>query len=86
VTKRRIRSPDGSGDVEVDVEDELPVRDRVVNAETLRMRAEAVLGANREFLSIARPTAAQTAAQVKALTRASSTVVRLLLDRLESTD
>lgn len=86
MTKRRITSPDGSGEVDVDVENELPARERAANAEALSKRAEAVLDANRAFLAIANPTVAQTAAQVKALTRASSAILRLLLDRLESTD
>lgn len=82
--KRRITLPDGSGQIEVDAEDESVQKD--VNAETLRRQVSAALEVNRSFLAIANPTPPQTAAQVKLLTQESSALIRLLIDRLEGTD
>ena len=84
--KRRISLPDGSGAIEVDAEDELSSKARTGNADSLREQVERALEANRAFLAIPNPTPAQTAAQVKALTRDSSALIRLLLGRLESTE
>lgn len=82
--KRRISLPDGSGEIEVDAEDELSNQDRARNAESLRQLVDKALEANRAFLAIPNPTSTQTAAQVKALTRECSALIRLLLGRLES--
>lgn len=84
--RRRIQLPDGSGEVEVDIVEEPSERDRTANTEALRKRTEADLDANRTYLAIAKPTAAQTAAQVELLTREASAVIRLLLGRLDGTD
>ena len=84
--KRRISLPDGSGEIEVDVEDEPVQKDRTADARTLRKEVDAALKANRAYLAIPNPTPSQTAAQVKRLTEESSAVIRLLLGRLESTD
>ena len=78
--------PDGSGEIEVDAEDELSPKDRAANADSLRTQVEGALDANRAFLAIPNPTPPQTAAQVKALTRECSALIRLLLGRLESLD
>ena len=56
------------------------------NDETLRARAEQALTINADFLALANPSNAQTLAQVKALTRECSAVIRLLLGRTETTD
>lgn len=84
--KRRISLPDGSGDIEVDAEDELSSRDRAGNAGSLREQVERALEANRAFLALPNPTPTQTAAQVKSLTHECSALIRLLLGRLESTE
>lgn len=84
--KRQIDLPDGSGKIEVEAEDEQLPEDRAANADTLRRRTESALESNRAFLAIANPTPAQTAAQVKTLTRECSAVIRLLLGRLDATD
>ncbi len=84
VKKRKITLPDGSGEIDVDVEDELSPKDRSANADRLRKDVEAALEANRAFLALPNPTPPQTAAQVKALTRECSALIRLLLGRLES--
>lgn len=86
MTKRQITLPDGSGKVEVEAEDELPMADRASNADALRDRTSAALEANRKFLANANPTPPQTAAQVRLLTQECSAVIRLLLGRLEGTD
>lgn len=57
-----------------------------VNKVTIEDRAVAALADNRTFLAIASPTNAQVVAQVKALTRQNSAVIRLILNRLEGTD
>lgn len=56
------------------------------NAATLRQRAAVAMAGNRTYLALATPTAAQTTAQVKALTRQMNAVIRLLLNDLEGTD
>ncbi len=83
---RRISLPDGSGEIEVDAEDEPVQEDRQANARALRDAAEAALKPNRAFLAIPNPTPPQTAAQVRRLTEESSALIRLLLGRLESRD
>lgn len=56
------------------------------NDETLRARAEQALTVNADFLAMPSWNNAQTLAQVKALTRECSAVIRLLLGRTETTD
>lgn len=62
------------------------IESRNANEETLRGQAEQALLTNRTFLDIATPTNAQTLAQVKALTRQSNGVIRMLLGKLDGTD
>jgi hypothetical protein len=52
----------------------------------LTARADTALTTNRDFLTIAAPTNAQTLAHVKALTHQNTAVIRLLLRRLDATD
>lgn len=56
------------------------------NDETIRQQAQNALANNRTYAGLASPTAAQTAAQVKALTRQMNGVIRLLLNQLDGTD
>lgn len=53
---------------------------------TLTTRAANALTANRDFLALSSPTNAQTVAQVKALTRQNTGLIRLLLGLLDDTD
>lgn len=57
----------------------------VDNADNLRSKAVAALTANATYLAVATPTNAQVAAQVQALTRECSGVIRMLLGLLDST-
>lgn len=59
---------------------------RAGNRTTIEQQATAALDTNRTFLAIASPTAAQNAAQAKALTRQMNGIIRLLLNRLDGTD
>ena len=58
----------------------------IANKLTLEEKALQALDINKAFLSLASPTNAQLATQLKALTRQSSGVIRLLLNKLDSTD
>lgn len=64
----------------------MTVPDAAVNAGTLRAAATAALANNHDFLAIASPTAAQNAAQVKALTRQMNALIRLMVGALDATD
>lgn len=57
-----------------------------VNAETLRQQALAALSSNRTYVALASPTAAQTTAQVKALSRQVNGLIRLALGQFDGTD
>lgn len=61
-------------------------RAQVANAATIKTQAQAALTANKAFLAVASPTAAQVSAQVKALTRQNQALIRLALDLLDNTD
>lgn len=56
------------------------------NSLTLQQQATAALAANRTYVALASPTAAQTTAQVKALSRQNNGLIRLLLGLLDGTD
>jgi hypothetical protein len=56
------------------------------NRDVIEERAVAALTNNIDYLAIASPTSAQAAAQIKDLTRQMNGIIRLLLNRLDSTD
>jgi hypothetical protein len=56
------------------------------NEETLRQQARTAMDANRTFLALTAPTAAQNAQQIKALTRQVQALIRFTLDDLSGTD
>lgn len=62
------------------------VSDEQVNDEAIRAAALQALATNRTYAALASPTAAQTAAQVKALSRQNNGLIRLLLGLLDGTD
>lgn len=55
------------------------------NESTIGSKVDAALAVNDAFLALASPTNAQTLAQVKALTRECSGLIRLLRHKLDST-
>ena len=58
----------------------------VTNTATLQSKASSALDTNITYLAIASPTNAQVTAQVKALTRECTALIRLLLGQLDTTD
>lgn len=56
------------------------------NQDAIRAAAAQALASNRQYVGLSSPTAAQTAAQVKALTRQQNGLIRLLLGQLDNTD
>lgn len=87
-------SRDGTTTVRADVPqaqlqaavDSAPLDNAAANAVSVRQAAAGALDANRSFLAVATPTAAQVAAQVKALTRQNNALIRLVLGQLDGTD
>lgn len=65
---------------------QLRMESRNANEETLRGQALQALQGNRDFINLPAPTNAQTLAQVKALTRQSNGVIRMLLGELDGTN
>lgn len=57
-----------------------------VNRLSILNKANQALADNVAFLALTPPTAAQIAAQVKALTRQNNALIRLVLNRMDSAD
>ena len=57
-----------------------------VNRVAVKAAALAALADNRTFLALASPSQAQSLAQIKALSRQTNGVIRLLLNKLDGTD
>jgi hypothetical protein len=75
-------TPDGSGDPQNAT---LTATGDGATLATLRQNARAALVGNATFLALAAPTAAQNAAQVKALTRQVDGLIRVALAELSAT-
>lgn len=56
------------------------------NVNTIRLAAAGALATNKAYVALAAPTAAQTTAHVKALSRQQNGIIRLLLGQLDATD
>lgn len=56
------------------------------NRQTLVDQATQATANNRTYIALASPTAAQTTAQTKALSRQNNAIIRLLLNQLDATD
>lgn len=64
--------------------DELAAQTAEANRTTIEQQARTALNGNAAFLAIATPTAAQNAAQIKALTRQVNGLIRLVLGQLDA--
>jgi hypothetical protein len=64
----------------------VPVPPEAVNADTLQQRTKAAMAANRTFLALSSPSAAQNAQQIKALTRQVQALIRFTLADFDGTD
>jgi hypothetical protein len=84
-THRRYRVTNDAGQ-HIGYDDESVPTAQQVNADALRDKAKQSLATNNAYLKLATPTAAETATQIKRLTRQSSTLIRMLLDGLDDTD
>lgn len=64
------------------------VRDMTDDASrtTIRQQASDALVANRAYLALVAPLATDNLAQIKALTRQNSGLIRMMLNRLDGTD
>lgn len=62
-----------------------PVSDDVSNRQDIAAKAQAALDANATYLALGSPTAAQTTAQVKLLTRECNALIRLCLQQFDTT-
>lgn len=60
-----------------------PAITRMANETAMRQAASVALAANRDYLALAPATTAQALAQVKALTRQTNGLMRLLLRQLD---
>lgn len=56
-----------------------------INEAAIRRQAQQAIAANITYLAIGSPSAAQTTAQVRLLTRECTAVIRLLLNQLDDT-
>lgn len=65
--------------------DELAVRTATTNRTTIEGQALTALADNTTFLAISVPTNAQTLAQVKALTRQTNKLIRLVINKPDAT-
>lgn len=57
-----------------------------LNAATIRTQLDAAIAANRDFLAVGSPTAAQTVTQTRAMARQLNGLLRLTLGALDGTD
>lgn len=57
-----------------------------VNAEQLRNSAAGAIAANRAYLAISSPTAAEVRQQLEQVTRQNQGLIRLVLGQLDATD
>lgn len=70
--------------VRLKTQDELDIDTATSNRSQLQSKAEQALSINVTYLSLTTPTTAQNTAQIKALTRQVSAVIRLLLQKLDN--
>lgn len=75
---------DGTGKLIASRDVEIPPER--VNADAIHQRLRDGLQDNKDYLAIASPTAAQTAAHIKRLARRQNAIMRLLLGALDADD
>lgn len=80
----KVQTYDDKGNLVTEHDLEIPAES--VNRDAVEATARSALAANRTFVALASPSAAQSTAQVKALSRQVNGLIRVLLGAFDGSD